>query len=381
MRRGPHILPVSMFLGSFAWSFVYVSLPFYLQTLSTADPATTLRSTGWILGITSLVNVVTAPLWGRLAERVDPRKLYVLVEALQGAAFLGMAVARTLPEMFLARFVLGFMGAASTFAFMLVGRERDEARVRRQVGAIQSAMTVGQVIGPLAGAVAAARLGFRASFVVGAAILFACALLVQWGVAGAGERRRPGPVRAPAGVRELAVVALLVLGGSTHIFFLAAILPEVLLTLGVPSDRTLEVGGIIIFASGAAAALGSMAAARLGELVPERRLIPGLLIGAAVCVAALAVATSAWLYGLLRFLQVLCVAPLFPVVVAGIAHRAGGQAIGIVNAARIGAGFLGPVVAASVVSFTAPWVLYALLAAIGVACVPLARLRDGGRPA
>jgi MFS family permease len=374
MSRGPHILPITMFVGSFAWSFVYVSLPFYLQALSTADAATTLRSTGWILGITALVNVVTAPLWGRFAERSDPRRLYVLVEFLQGVAFLGMALARTLPEMFLARFILGFMGAASTFAFMLVGRDPDEARVRRQVAAIQSAMTVGQVVGPLFGAVAAARLGFRASFVMGAAMLMGCALLVRWGVPASAARRHGGPAGKPLGVRDLVPVALLVLGGSTHIFFLAAILPEVLPALGVPAERTLEVGGIIIFASGAAAALGSMAAPRLGEMVGSRRLIPSLLIGASISVAALAVVSSVWLYGLLRFLQVLCVAPVFPIVVAGIAYRAGGQAIGTINAARIGAGFLGPVVAASVVSWSAPWAMYVLLAVIGLACVPLARL-------
>ena len=50
-----------MFFGSFAWSFVFVSLPFHIQRISTADPAATLRWTGWILGITSLVTVVTAP--------------------------------------------------------------------------------------------------------------------------------------------------------------------------------------------------------------------------------------------------------------------------------------------------------------------------------
>jgi len=166
--RGLHLLPVTMFLGSFAWSFVYVSLPFYIQRLSTFDPAATLQWTGWVLGIPALVTVATAPLWGRFAERGDPRRLYVLVEFLQGMAFFGMALARSVPELFAARFLLGFMGAASTFAFMLIGRLDDPAAVRRQVAAIQSAMTIGQVIGPLAGAIAAARLGFRTSFVLGA---------------------------------------------------------------------------------------------------------------------------------------------------------------------------------------------------------------------
>jgi MFS family permease len=367
-----------MFLGSFAWSFVYVSLPFYIQGISTADAATTLQWTGWVLGVSSLVTVATAPLWGRLAEHADPKRLYVLVEFLQGLGFFGMAMARTVPELFLARFVLGFMGAASTFAFMLVGRLEDPAAVRRQVAAIQSSMTVGQVIGPLVGAIAAARLGFRPSFVLAGAMLLGCALLVRWGVPALPERRRAGGPEGPASVGDVARVALIVLGGSTHIFFLTAILPQVVPSLGVPAERTLEVGGILIFVSGMATALGAIAAPRLGELFAERRLIPALLVGAGVSVLALAVAANAWLYGALRFAQVACVAPVFPIVVARIAQGAGGQAIGFINSARIGAAFVGPVVATSVVAWVAPWALYALLAAVALACVPLARPRRRG---
>ncbi len=55
-------LPLSMFFGSFAWSFVHVSLPFYIQDVSPFDHAATLRWTGWILGISPLVTVITAPI-------------------------------------------------------------------------------------------------------------------------------------------------------------------------------------------------------------------------------------------------------------------------------------------------------------------------------
>src|SRR5207245_6419872 len=150
--------------------------------------------------------------------------------------------------------------------------------VRRQVAAVQSGLPLGQVVGPLVGAIAAARLGFRASFVVGAAILFGCGALVQWGVPdAAGDRASTAGAPRPDW-RDVLGVAGIVLGGSTQIFFLTSILPRVLSDLGVADDRTLEVGGLVIFASAVAAALGSVLAARLAELVPERRLIPGLLV-------------------------------------------------------------------------------------------------------
>ena len=361
-----------MFFGTFAWSFVYVSLPFHIQAISTVDPTATLRWTGWILGISSLVTVVTTPVWGRVAGRGDPKALYVVVEVLQGVGFLGMAAARTLPELFLARFVLGFMGASSTFAFIVAGRARGGGAVRRQVAAVQSAMTVGQVVGPLAGAIAAARIGFRQSFVLGGVILWACAALVRWALPSPPEAGEVPRAARPARVGDVVAVALIVLGGSTQVFFLTSILPQILPQLGVAADQTLEVGGILIFVTGVAAAIGVLLTTRLAEFLPERRLIMGLLLAASAFQAALALPGSVWLYGTFRFLQVLCIAPVFPLVVARIAQHAGGGAIGFVNSARIGAAFIGPVVATTLLSWTTPTVLYLVLAAIGVACLPLA---------
>ncbi len=89
-----------MFLGTFAWSFVYVSLPFYIHAMSPFDATATLRWTGWILGISPLITMVTAPISGRLVHGHDPKHGFVLVQGLQGLGFLFMALARTLPEMF-----------------------------------------------------------------------------------------------------------------------------------------------------------------------------------------------------------------------------------------------------------------------------------------
>jgi len=373
--RGTHVLPLAMFFGTFAWSFVYVSLPFHIQRMSTWDSAATLRWTGWILGISPLATVAMAPLWGRWAARGNPKAFYVLIQFLQGAGFFAMAAARTLPELFVSRLALGVMGAASTFAFISAGRADEPGEVRRQVAAMQSAMTVGGVIGPLCGAIAAARLGFAPSFVLGGFVLFGCGALVHWGVPSTEPPSTAATATSARQWRETAIVSLLVLGGSTQIFFLTSILPQVMVDLGVAVERTLEVGGFIVFASGAAAALGSLVAPRLAELFSERRLLNGLLVGSSAAVAALAIAPGVWSYGALRFVQVLCIAPVFPIVVARIAQTHGGAAIGVINAARIGASFLGPVVATSLLAGGSSELLYAVLALAGLACLPLSAMR------
>ena len=98
---------------------------------------------------------------------------------------------------------------------------------------------------------------------------------------------------------------------------------------------------------------GSLVASRLAELVPERRLIPALLLGSSLLLASIGLIHSVRLYRIACFLQVLCIAAVFPIVVARVAH-ASGQAVGIINSARIGAAFAGPVVATTVFSWTSP---------------------------
>ena len=376
-------LPTAIFVGSFSWSFVFVSLPFHIQHISTWDPRSTLRWTGWILGVTSLVTVATAPLWGRIGGRGDPKRLFMIVQALQGVGFFGMAVARTLPELFVSRIVLGFMGAVSTFAFIIAGRAGDPREVRRQVGAAQSAMTVGQVIGPLVGAIAAARLGFRASCVVGGLILCAGAGLVAWGVPDPPKDETSSSTMGTASLHEVTAVVLLILGASIQLFFLPSILPQILPPMGVAAADMLEIGGVLIFVSGVAAAGGSLVAPRLAEVFPRRWLLAGLPTASGVCASGLAIASSVAVFGALRFLQVMFIAPVFPISVAGIAHRAGGQAVGAINAARIGAAFIGPVLATTVLAVGPPAVLYLLLTAVALASVPVATWRGraptGGR--
>jgi MFS family permease len=379
MISGRGAMVISMFLGSFAWGFAFISLPFYVQAISTSDPATTLRWTGWIVGISSLVTVVTGPVWGRLAAAGDPRRYYVLIQLFQGLGFLGMAATRTVFELFVARFLVGFTGAASTLAFLIVGREAGGPEVRRHVAAIQMAMTIGQVTGPLGGAIAAARLGFRPSFVVGGLILLGSAAFVEWGVTlparVRAETAAPGRIR----LGQLAADTVVVLVVSTQLFFLTSVLPTILAGLGVPLGDLIEMGGLLVFVSAIAAGLGAMAVPRLAGLASERSLTAAMLIASAAAVAGLALPRSVWGYAGARFLQVLCAAPIFPFIVARAAQQRSGTAVGIINSARIGASFVGPVVATTTLAVLPPAVLYGVLALAALACLPLVLTRGDGR--
>ena len=121
------------FLGSVAWSFVFVALPFQVERLSTSGPAGTLAWTGWILGVPSLAAVVTGPIWARYGERTDPKAACVLVQTLQGLGFVATAMAHSVIQLFIARLLLGTVGSFSTLAFVIAGRETDPTVMRRRL--------------------------------------------------------------------------------------------------------------------------------------------------------------------------------------------------------------------------------------------------------
>ncbi len=361
------------FLGSLAWSFVFVALPFQVERLSTSGPAGTLAWTGWILGIPSLAAVITGPIWARYGERTDPKAVCVLVQTLQALGFVTTAIAGSVIELFIARLLLGTVGSFSTLAFVIAGRETDAALMRRRLAAIQSALVVGTLVGPLPGAVAAARLGFRLTYLIGALVLVISASLLQWGMASPLPRPREAAQRPRMPAHTMATIAALVLVASSQETFLAAVLPSVLPGLGVGLDDVVEAGGLLIFVAGLAAAVGGLAAPVLAEQVSERRLLMGLLVASSVSLILLGSTRSFWAFAILRGIQCLAIAPFFSLVVAQVARRADAHAIGVVNAARVGSGFVGALVATTLLAAGSPGLLYLTLGAAGIAAALLLR--------
>jgi MFS transporter, DHA1 family, multidrug resistance protein len=373
---GYYVLAAAQLMGNFAWSFVQVTLPFYIKDISPYDTATTLRWIGWILGVTGLVTVPSAAVWGWLAARVSPKRLYVAAVAGQAATFVLMAWAVTLPGLFLIRLVLGVIGAASTLGFIMVGAVPG-ADLRRGVSLFQSALTAGQIFGPLAGAVTAARLGFDRSFVLAGLLLLVSALVVAWGVP-ASAPVLPPPPGETAAWPEVVGISVLCLAGTAQIAFLPAILPDLLADFGVEAGRRLPAAGLVVFASGAAAAVGSFTAPRLADALGARSALRAMVYGSGVGLALMAAAPTVWVFGAVRAAQVFCIAPVFPLLLAQVAGRVRGQTLGLVNSSRIAASFIGPLVATSILAYGAPAAVYALLAVAPLPCLPFA-LRHAGR--
>jgi len=364
------VVVLSQFVTAFSWTYVYIFLPFYIQEISPYDRQATLLWIGWILGITGGASTIFAPIWGGMAAKISPKRLYETGMLLQ-AAFMGlMGFTESLPVLLLLRFLIGCIGGLSTLALIIVSASSAEQKLSGNVGLIQAALTSGQIAGPIAGAISAELIGYRATFLVGALLILVAFANVHLRLSRL-PRFRPEMSPRPASARGLAAGWLLCFAATIQIVFLPSVLPEVLAGLRVAQSQAIRVAGLIVFAYGVTAMIGSYYLSRLASSDGRRRTILWTAVSASALQLLLSATGSVITFGLIRALQVGLIAGVIPIVFAEVAGIAHGAAIGFINTSRFAANAAGPLIATAAFAHGSPFSLYLGLSLFTIVCVAL----------
>jgi MFS family permease len=146
-----------------------------------------LATVGIIAAATSIASVPAFILWGGLSDRLERRKLFLLIGFLGTAvSFFAMALSPTLPAFYLANLLIGFLGAASAPVGVVLVMETAEEQAWPARLAFLSRLTgVGWIAGLSVGVVwlilGPAFVGsvsaMRGLFVIGGALALASAIL------------------------------------------------------------------------------------------------------------------------------------------------------------------------------------------------------------
>ncbi|WP_267846514.1 MFS transporter [Robbsia betulipollinis] len=329
-------------------------LPLYVAQLGVKDPAAIVEWSGIAFGATFFTAALTAPLWGRLADRYG-RKLMLI------RASLGMAVAMSLIglsqnvwQLVALRLLAGLLGGYASGSTILVATQTPKSRTGWALGILSSGIMAGNVAGPMIGGSLPPIIGIRATFFASGALIFvaflATTLLIR-------EERRPVKTRAAQAVApregwhtladKRPVVAMLVTG---MLLMLANMSIEPIITVYVAQLVDIRhvtfVSGLVM----SAAALGSIvSASRLGKLadrIGHWNVIIGCLTACAALLIPQAFVTQGWQLIGLRFLMGLALGGLLPCVASVIRHNVptgvAGNMLGYSTSAQYTGQVIGP---------------------------------------
>ncbi|OHV86486.1 MFS transporter [Mesorhizobium sp. ORS 3428] len=168
-------LSLAMLLSSLGTSIANVALPTLSMAFAASFPAVQWVVLAYLLAITSLIVSV-----GRLGDLVGRRLMLVAGLALFSAASLAAGLTPSLPLLIAARAAQG-LGAAVMMALTVafVGETVPRERTGSAMGLLGTMSAIGTALGPSLGGVLIASLGWRAFFLVNAALGIAAVLLAR----------------------------------------------------------------------------------------------------------------------------------------------------------------------------------------------------------
>ena len=178
-RTTLRLIFLTLFIDMIGFGIVIPVLPLYAEGNAAGSPFhASPDQLKWIVGIYSLLQVVCAPLIGKLSDRVGRRP--VLAVSILGTA-LGFAVlgaATTVTMLMVGRIIDGISGGNISTAMACIADSTTREQRSRSMGMVGAAFGLGFVIGPALGGVLSKHFGLSSPFYFAAGLALVNALLV-----------------------------------------------------------------------------------------------------------------------------------------------------------------------------------------------------------
>jgi len=317
-QRNLYGLWAILFAAFVGLSLILPFIPLYLRELGLTDTADVTRWSGLILAGPFMVSFVATPLWGVLGDRYGQKLMVVRALLGSSVAYFGMAMAATVPGLFVWRLVLGAISGFLAAGMALLSVTVPDGQRGYALGLLQAVVPASGLIGPLLGGVLADLIGYRAIFVITGTV---CALGGVVAVVLLSESRAPLPARAaPGSVRDNLAVAwrspglrlalLAVVASQTLVTTLQPIFVLYVEGLGVEPRLLSTTTGVLYAATGITSLIAAPRWGRHSDRHGALRVVTVALVGSAVLLLVQA--------GVTGVLQLLVARLLYGCFVAGI---------------------------------------------------------------
>ncbi|HTI87566.1 MAG TPA: MFS transporter [Alphaproteobacteria bacterium] len=376
---------LTVFVDLVGFGIIIPFLPFFAESLHAAPNEVTLLMTAF-----SLAQFVAAPLWGRLSDRIGRKPVLVVTLLGLAAAYVGLAFAHSLLELFAARIFAGLMSGNIAVAQAAAADMSTPAERPKAMGMIGAAFGLGFLVGPaIGGVLSGVALGpsqiappaFAAASLSTIALILAIVLLKESNPAHA-ERDHKGRIAtlretfAQPRLRVFIVMAFLVPLAFAGVESTMALWTERAFGWGARDN-----GYLFSFLGLIAVLTQGMVIGRLSRVASEETLVTAAGSAAAVGLLLVAVAPAFWPaiagFALIVFGISLATPAIASLVSRSVGASVQGTVMGASHAAQALARIAGPAAAGSLfvtVGPSGPYLFGALLM-IGLAALALTRVR------
>jgi MFS family permease len=384
-RRNLFVCVFGSFTTLLSLSMLLPFLPLYVEQLGVHTPSAIVQWSGVAFGATFFGTAITAPVWGRLADRYGRKPMLIRAAIGMAVVMSLIGVAHNLTELVVLRLMAGLIGGYASASIVMVGTQAPRERSGWALGILSTGALAGNLVGPLVGGFLPTWVGIRGTFFVGGAIIAVAALmtivLVREDFDRSTDAKKPADTHAPLppSAHRSMIFALLV---TAMMVLLANMSIEPIITvyigqLGVATDHLSRMAGIVM----AASAFGSMlTAARLGALadrVGSGRVIIGCLIATAAVLVPQAFVTTWWQLAVLRGVMGMTLAGLLPAIAKEVRHAVAdhnsGKTLGYLQSAQFSGQVIGPLIGGQIGAHVGLRAVFFVTATLLMGCAGLNR--------
>jgi DHA1 family multidrug resistance protein-like MFS transporter len=177
-QRNLVVIWIAEFVALTGFSAFSPFMPYYVQELGIERLEEVEFWSGLLMTSTAVAMATTAPLWGSLADRYG-RKPMVMRAMFGGAVGTAlMALAQNVGQLVALRALQGALAGTVAAATTLVASSAPPPRRAYALGVLQTAIYLGNSVGPMLGGQIADHLGYRVTFWITGGLLFASGVLV-----------------------------------------------------------------------------------------------------------------------------------------------------------------------------------------------------------
>ncbi len=357
--RNVLFISLSQFGMAFSFNFVMVFLPFFIHDVSLYASQETLIWVGFIMGAPSFAAAIASTFWGSLATRFSPKALFMRGLLSHAVIILAMGFVSSLPVLLGLRVVQGILGGISTVGLIIVSSSSSREWASRDIGLFQNAMTLGQLIGPPVGAMAATMLGYQGAFISASALVFVTlAFCFSYVKVVPRESTKTRASTKHSMNKETLIGWALCFTATVQLMFLPSVLPNVFRGYNMAESTAVNSAGLVVMLYTATAMAGTFLLCKLAARVQIHRLLITVGILGTLLQFLLSVCPGLPSFVGVRMLQTAVVAAVMPLVFASFSSDLDGRVIGFLNSSRFAGNALGPMIATSILAFSSLKWLY-----------------------